>query len=53
MKEADGWRSTNQVREEANVHFYRTEKLLEELVDDGKVVKDKKPTVTFWKFDGD
>lgn len=41
--------STNRVKEEVGVHYYRTEKALQELVDEGLVERIEADTVTLWK----
>jgi len=41
--------STNRVREESGIHYYRTEKALDVLANKGMVEKIETDTVTLWK----
>jgi len=50
LRNSDSWLSTNQISSNLRIHWYKTELLLNELFLEGKIERDEKGKMTFWRF---
>lgn len=48
--EKDEWLTLNQIRNLVGIHIYKAEVLMNELLSEGKVEKDKKGNFKFWRI---